>query len=174
MWRSSFIIKELSLAFIVKALNFTTRNSSKDLTLQKHTVADVCKINILRFHKINEVAGLQPASSLQMRPQRRCFPVNLWNFEEHLSYRTLPGDYFWLFKYIKVDKNVSRYCNKDIKVLSIQAIFMWLYVNFENGFTCWENLKPTSRKTYQNLRNLKGKYLWWSFVIVKPFFCSSH
>ena len=31
-------------------------------------------------------------------------------------------------------------------------------------------LKPPSRKSDQNLRNLQGKYLRRSYVIVKPFF----
>ena len=43
LWRSSFIVKELSLPFIVKASNLTERNSSKDHTLQRHAIADVCK-----------------------------------------------------------------------------------------------------------------------------------
>ena len=29
-----------------------------------------------------------------------------------------------------------------------------------------ETTLKTTRKTYQNLRNLQGKYLWQSFVIV--------
>ena len=33
-----------------------------------------------------------------------------------------------------------------------------------------KTLKITIQKTYQNLRNLKGKYLWRSFVVVKKFF----
>ena len=51
---------------------------------------------------------------------------NSWNFQERFSFRTLPDNYFWLFKYVKVGKNLFRYCNKDIKMLSIQAIFVTL------------------------------------------------
>ena len=41
---------------------------------------------------LNEVAGLQSAALLRKRPRRRCFPVNLQEFLEHLFYRTLLGD----------------------------------------------------------------------------------
>ena len=96
----------------------------------------------------------------------------MWNntFLNFFIFTTLPGDYFWLFKYIKVDKNVSRYCNKDIKVISVQAIFVTL-CQLWKWFSMLRKLcKPSSRKSYQNLRKLQGKYLRRSFVIVKSFF----
>ena len=73
----------------------------------------------------------------------------------------------------KVDKIVSRYCNKDIKVISIEALLVTLYRLWKWFFTVRKDWKPPSRKTYHNLRNLQIKYLWRSFVIFKPFFCSS-
>ena len=48
---SSFILKELPVPFIVKALNFAERNSSEDLF--KGGLADVCKIDVLKdFAKV--------------------------------------------------------------------------------------------------------------------------
>ena len=66
------------------------------------------------------------------------------------------------------NKNVSRYCNKDFKLISIQEIFV-TFCQLWKWFCLLRKLwKPPSSKTYQNLRNLQGKYLWQSFVIVKP------
>ena len=33
------------------------------------------------------------------------------------------------------------YCNKDIKVISTEALLVTFYVNFENGFACWGNFE---------------------------------
>ena len=85
----------------------------------------------------------------------------------------VPGDYFWLFKYVIVDKNVSRYCNKDIKVLSVQARFATLCQFWKWFYMLRKLWKPLFKKTCQNLKNLQGKCLWRSFPIVKPFFCGS-
>ena len=69
---------------------------------------------------------------------------------------------------IKIDKNVYRYCNKDIKVISNEAILV-SFCQLWKWFCMLRKLwKPASRKTYQYLRNLQGKHLWWSFVTVKP------
>ena len=64
---------------------------------------------------------------------------------------------------------MSGYCNKGIinKVVSVKAILV-TYVDLKNVFTCWENHNP--EKSNQNLKNLQGNYLEWSFIIVKPFF----
>ena len=82
------------------------RNFSKDITVQRHALADVCNVDILiniseNSQKstcirsvFNEVAGLQPTALLQKRPQRRDFPVNLRIFKKTFFYRTLPGGYF--------------------------------------------------------------------------------
>ena len=169
LWRSSFIVKELPLPLIVKAQNFKERNSG-------HNFADVCKIVLLTKKApvpgsvFNEVAGLQLAALLQKRPQRRCFPVNSVEYLRTLFYRS---DYFRLFKYIKVDKNISSYCNKDINMMSIEAKFVTLCQLWKSFCMLRKLWKPPSRKCYQNLRNLQGKYLWRSFVIIKPFFCDS-
>ena len=77
-------------------------------------------------------------------------------FKNTFFYRTLLGNYFWLFKCIKVDKNEFRYFFKDIKVISVLAIFV-TYVNFENGFACWENLKTTIQKKLQNSQKYAKK-----------------
>ena len=158
-------------------------NSSKHLTLQRLALADVCKIDILikisqnpqesTFNRFCICWSCRPlaCSFVVKETPAQMFPVNLWNFQEQLSYRTLTGDYLWLFKYIKVVKSVPRYCTKDIEVLSSQAIFVTLCQLWKWSYMLRKLWKPTSRKTYQNLRSLQRKYLWRSFVIVKPFFC---
>ena len=70
----------------------------------------------------------------------------------------------------KWDKNVSRYCNKYIKVISIEALLVTLCQLWKWFCTVRKVWQPPSGKTYQNHRNLQGMYLWQSFVIVKPFF----
>ena len=62
----------------------------------------------------------------------------------------------------KVDKNVSRYCNKDIKVISVEAVLVTLYQLWKWYCMVKKLWKPPSRK---NFRNLQGKYLWRRFVI---------
>ena len=69
-----------------------------------------------------------------------------------------------------LDKNVSRYFNKDIKVISTEVILVTLCQLWKWFCMVRKLWKPSSRKTYQNLRKLQGKYLKRSFVIVKPFF----
>ena len=78
IWRSSFIVKELFVPFIVKALNFTERNSSTDLTLQRKTLAGVCQIDFLKdfakfigkyLYRILYLIELQ-ACSLQLNCKR--------------------------------------------------------------------------------------------------------
>ena len=46
-----------------------------------------------------------------------------------------------------VDKNVSRFCNKVIKMISIKAILV-IYANFENGFAWKKTLKTTIQKFF--------------------------
>ena len=65
---------------------------------------------------------------------------------------------------------MSKYCNKDIKVISVPAIFVTLCQLWKWFCMLRKLWKPPSRKSYENLRNLQGKYLWQSFDIVKPFF----
>ena len=65
---------------------------------------------------------------------------------------------------------MSRYCNKDIKVISTKAILVTLCQLWKWFRMVRKLWKPPSRKTYQNLRKLQGKYLKRIFVIVKPFF----
>ena len=51
IWRSFFIVKQLSVPFIVITEKFTERNSSKDLTL----LVDVFEIDVLKnFAKFTE------------------------------------------------------------------------------------------------------------------------
>ena len=72
----------------------------------------------------NEVAGLQPATLSQKRPWNRCFPVNALKFLRTLFLKKSSGRLLLTLQVHKVDKNVSGYCNKDIKVISIQAILV--------------------------------------------------
>ena len=54
------------------------------------------------------------------------------------------------------------YCNKDIKVISTEAILVTLCQLWKWFCMLRKLWKPPSRKTYQNLRKI--------FVIAKPFF----
>ena len=55
-------------------------------------------------------------------------------------------------------------------MISVEAILVTLCQLWKWFSMLRELWKPASRKTYQNLRNLQGKHMWRSFVIVKPFF----
>ena len=104
---------------------------------------------------------LEQAFSLQLYckrdPSADVFLWILWNISEHLFYRTLRGNYFWLFKYIKVDKNVSKYCYKDIKVISVPTTFVTLRQLRKFFYMLRKRWKPPSRKSYKNLRNFQEK-----------------
>ena len=65
----------------------------------------------------------------------------------------------------KVDKSVSRYCNKDINWGHIND-FMSILKIFFHVEKFW---KSSSRKSYQNFRYLQEKYLWWSFFKIRYF-----
>ena len=57
----------------------------------------------VRVFFFNNVAALRPAILLKRRLWDWCFLVNLWNFQEHLFCRSLPGDcfcWFWFFMII--------------------------------------------------------------------------
>ena len=71
IWQGSFIVKEFPVSFIVKAWNFTKRNSSKDLIFQRQALPDVCKIGVLKdftqftgkyFHQVWYLMKLQAFS----------------------------------------------------------------------------------------------------------------
>ena len=153
------MLKGLSFPFIVKAQNFTERNLSKDLTLQRHALADVCNVYILINISENSQKSTcrcrPPAYSFVAKgPQRRCFPVNLRIFNN-----TFFIELFWAATsdfYIKVDKNMSNICDL------MSTLKMVLHVE--------RTLKTNIQKKLPNLRNLQGKYLQRSFAIVKPFF----
>ena len=57
-----------------------------------------------------------------------------------------------------------------MKVKSTEALLVTLCQLWKWFCMVRKLWKPPSRKTYENLRNWLGKYLWRSFVIVKPFF----
>ena len=59
----------------------------------------------------------------------------------------------------EMHKNMSRYCNKDIKVISIDAILVTLCQLLKKFCHLKKLWEPPSRKSYQNLSNLRGKYL---------------
>ena len=130
-----------------------------------------------------QAAGLQ--LYCKKGPGADVFRWILFKFQEQPFYRTLSGDYFWLFKYIKgrfikyvrkifwktnspnplivrirelemlvfrkilrsylmddpkADKNVSRFCNEDIKVASIEATLATLCQLWKR-LACWENFE---------------------------------
>ena len=94
----------------------------------------------------------------------------LWNLRTSFSQNSSKLNNFWLFKYIKEIKTCPDTVIKGIKAISIEAILV-IFCQLWKWFCMLRKLwKPASRRTYQNLRNLEGKYLWRSFVIVKPFF----
>ena len=145
------------------------RKSSVNPTLQKQTLVDVCKVDVLKdvakFTGKHLYRGLYlmklQASILELHCKRDSdkdvFLWILWIFDNT----------FFLFNSSgKGHTSMSRYCNKDIKVISVRQ-YWWLYVSFETGSEYFEN--HHLRKTYQNLGNLQRKYLWRSFIIVKKF-----
>ena len=71
--------KRVTCSVYVKSLKFTERNFSKDFTLQKQALADVCKIDVL-----------EDFAKFTGKHLRKCFPVN---FVEHLPYRNFQGNY---------------------------------------------------------------------------------
>ena len=126
------------------------RKSSVNPTLQKQTLVDVCKVDVLKdvakFTGKHLYRGLYlmklQASILELHCKRDSdkdvFLWILWIFDNT----------FFLFNSSgKGHTSMSRYCNKDIKVISVRQ-YWWLY---------------------QNLGNLQRKYLWRSFIIVKKF-----
>ena len=107
---------------------------SKDLKVKD--LADICNIDV-RFRKIhrkpplpdslfNEVAGHQPATLLQKKPLHRRFPVNFVNFLRAPFLKNSSGRLLLTLQVHKVDENLSRYCNKNIKVMSIEALLVTL------------------------------------------------
>ena len=67
----------------------------------------------------------------------------------------------------EVGKNVSSYCKRDIKMITIEAILVNLCQLWKWFCLLRKLWKPPFRK---NLRNVQGKYLCRTFVTVKPFF----
>ena len=74
----------------------------------------------------NEIAVLQAAALLQKRPRRRCFPVNFVEFLRTPFLKNFSGRLLLTLQVNKVYKNVPRYCNKDMEVVSIEAILVTL------------------------------------------------
>ena len=88
----------------------------------------------------------------------------LWHFQEHF-FKNSSGRLLPTLQVHKVDKNVSRYGNKDIEVIYAEATLMPLCELWKWFCMVKKLWKPPSSKAYQNLRNLQWKYLWQSFVI---------
>ena len=140
-------------------------------------LAHVCKIDILKdfakflrkqLYQILYLMKLQGFIAIENLAQMfscEFCEITRIPFPENSSGRLLLA-----FQVHKVDKNLPRYFNKDIKVISIEAIWTTL-CQLQKWFCMvrkpWNTLP---KKTYQNLRNLRRTYLWGSFVIVKPFF----
>ena len=70
---------------------------------------------------------------------------------------------------------MSRYCNKDIKVISIQVIFvtlcqLWKWFCICLKMVVKKTLKTIIQKKSPKSQKFARKYLWRSSVIVKLFF----
>ena len=93
-------------------------------------LADVCKIYVLRnFAKFTEKHHyeiLYLMKLFQKRPWRSSFPMNSVKSLRTSFLKNSSRKLLLTPQAHKVDKNVSRYCNKDIKVISIHAIFVTL------------------------------------------------
>ena len=107
------------------------RNSSKDLTVQRQALADVCKIDVLKdFAKFTGKHLYQILYLMKLvylnRARRRCFPVNFVEFLRTPVLWNSSRRQFLTLQVHKIAKNVSRYRNKDIKVISIEEIIVSL------------------------------------------------
>ena len=128
--------KRVACFIYSKSLKFYRKNSNKDLILQRQVLAHVCKIDVLKdFAKLtrkylytvfNEVPDLHTAALLQKRPRLRCIPVNVVKFLKTPFLKNSSRRLLLTLQVHKVDKSVSRYCNKDVKVISIEAILVTL------------------------------------------------
>ena len=78
--------------------------------------------SIVQDSVFNEVEGLQPAALLQKKPRHTYFPVNFVEFFTFLLNSS--GLLLQTLHVHKVEENVSRYGNKEIKVILIDAILV--------------------------------------------------
>ena len=80
--------------------------------------------SIVQDSGFNEVEGLQPAALLQKKPRRTYFSVNFMEFLGTPFLLNSSGLLLQTLHVHKVEENVSRYCNKEIKVILIEAILV--------------------------------------------------
>ena len=80
--------------------------------------------SIVQDSVFNEVESLQPAALLQKKPQHTYFSVNFVEFFTFLLNSS--GLLLQTLHVHKVETNGSRYCNKNIKVISTDAILVTL------------------------------------------------
>ena len=97
-----------------------------------------CKTGVLRnFAKFtrkhlyqslffNKVAALRPATLLKKRLWHRCFLWILWDFKEHLFYRTYLDDCFWMISVRAVDLNEKK--SWELKKLKLSYRLKSLHV----------------------------------------------
>ena len=80
--------------------------------------------SIVQDSVFNEVEGLQPAALLQKKPRRTYFSVKFVEFLGTPSLLNSSGLLLQTLHVHKVEENVSRYGNKEIKVILIDAILV--------------------------------------------------
>ena len=102
---------------------------------------------------------------MQKKPRRTYFSVNFGEFLGTPFLLNSSGLLLQTLHVYEVEENVSRYCNKEIKVILIEAILVTV-CHLWKWFCMLKNLwNPPSRKP------TKISEIYSSFVIVKPFFC---
>ena len=83
-----------------KSLVLSYRSSHQKCSVRKGVLGNFTKFtgkHLCQSLFFNKVAGLRPATLLKKRLWHRCFPVNFVKFQEHLFFRTPPGDCFCTF-----------------------------------------------------------------------------
>ena len=116
---------------------------------------------------------LQATSLLQKGLPRKCLSVNFVNFSRIPFLKNLSRWLLLTLQVHKVDKKVSRYCKKNIKVMSTEALLVNLNQLWKWFCMVRKLSNHHSEKLTKASKILQEKYLRWSFVLVKCFFCSS-
>ena len=129
--------KRVSCSVYGKSLRFCEKKLSRDVILQRQALADVFEIDVLKnfskftgkyHYQILHLKKLQ-AWSLQLyfkRDPDTCFPVNFLKFLRAPFLKNSFERLFLTLQIHKVDKSGSRYCNKDIKMISAETLLVTL------------------------------------------------
>ena len=117
---------------------------------------------------------LQATSVLQKGLPRKCLSVNFVNFSRIPFLKNLSGRLLLTLQVHKVDKKVSRYCKKNIKLMSTEGLLVNLSQLWKCFFTVRKLSNHHSEKLTKTSKVLQEKYLRWSFVLVKRFFLQFH